>query len=103
MPVEPISRVMTRIKNAAPSRPIAVFVVKIKGIRQLDALYANTTEAMRRRMAVKPFHPTDKCPTCGHITQHLAEEYIGDFHNNMNMKDVRNFLEVALNLATKEY
>ena len=102
MPVETIARIKSRIKGATPLNPISVFVVKVEKIRKLDALYANTSEAMRRRMALKPFHPSHQCETSGHIEEHFAEEYIGDFHNNMNMNDVGAFLKAAINLAPKE-
>jgi len=95
MPVESISRIVARVKNAPPSRPISVFVVEEKGVRKLDAIYGNTIESNRRQTATKAYHPSDKCPTCGHIQTQLAEEYIGDFHNNMPLKDVREFLAKA--------
>lgn len=96
MPVESIPRIVARVKQAPPSRPISVFVVEVKGVRRLDAIYGNTIESKRRQAATKPYHPSDKCPTCGHITVHLAEEYLGDFHNGMPLKDVREFLTKAM-------
>lgn len=95
MPIETIPRIMARIKQSPPSRPISIFVVKVKKKRKLDAIYGNTIEAKRRQTALKPFHPSDKCPTCGHIQEHLAEEWLGDFHNQMSVQDVRAFLTKA--------
>lgn len=96
MPVQTVSQICRRIKHATKDRSISVFVVNIKGTRKLDAIFANTTESKRRQLSVKPFHPSDKCPTCGHITKQLAEEYLGDFHWEMPAKDVREFLTTAL-------
>jgi len=96
MPVESVARIMERVKQASPSRPISVFVVEVNGVRQLDAIYDNTIESRRRQTALKPYHPSDTCPTCGHVQTHLAEEYLGAFHNNMPLKNVRNFLIKAI-------
>lgn len=96
MPVESIPRIVARVKNAPPHRPISVFIVEENGVRKLDAIYGNTIESKRRQTAVKPYHPSDKCPHCGHIQIQLAEEYLGDFHNNMPLKDVREFLNKSM-------
>ena len=96
MPIESIPRIVARIKLATPSKPISVFVVGPDNNRRLDAIYGNTIESKRRQTALKPYHASDKCPTCGHVTQHLAEEWIGDFHNHMSLTDVREFLKKAL-------
>lgn len=95
MPVESVSRIVARVKISPPSRPISVFVVEVDKQRVLDAIYANTIEAQRRKTALKPYHPSDKCPTCGHVQTHLAEEWIGDFHNDMDLQYVRQFLTTA--------
>jgi hypothetical protein len=96
MPVESISRIVARVKQAPPSRPISVFIVEQEGKRQLDAIYGKTIESIRRQTAVKAYHPSDRCPTCGQIQTQLEEEYLGDFHNNMPLKDVREFLLKAM-------
>ena len=96
MPVQAVSTIIARIRKAPQQRPISVFVVKVKGARKLDAIYGNTIESKRRQTALKPYHPSDKCPTCGHITTHLAEEWLGDFHQGMNMASVHEFLTKAL-------
>ena len=96
MAIESISRIASRIKMSPPERPISVFIVEKMGKRQLDAIYGNTAEAKRRQTALKPFHQSHQCPTCGHIEKHLAEEWLGNFHNRMNLKDVREFLQKAL-------
>lgn len=96
MPIESIPRIIARIKKAPPGKPISVFVVKHKGNRVLDAIYGNTVAARQRQTALKPYHQSDKCPLCGHITQHLAEEWLGDFHNRMNLEDIRTFLAKAM-------
>lgn len=95
MPIESVSRIVARVKQATPNRPISVFLIKEDGIQKLDAIYGNTIESKRRQNALKPFHPSDKCPTCGHIQTHFVEEYLGDFHNHMPLKDVREFLTKA--------
>jgi tRNA G26 N,N-dimethylase Trm1 len=95
MPIESLSRIMARIKISPPTRPISVFVVTKNKVRKLDAIYGNTIEAKRRQTALKPYHPSDKCPTCGHIQTHLAEEWLGDFHNQMSLQEIRDFLTKA--------
>jgi tRNA G26 N,N-dimethylase Trm1 len=92
MSIESVARIMSRIKQAPEARPISVFVVTVKKVRKLDAIYGNTIVAKRRQTALKPFHASDKCPTCGNIETHFAEEWIGDFHNGMNLQEVRTFL-----------
>lgn len=92
MPIESVSRIIARIKISPPSRPISVFVVEENKVRKLDAIYGNTIEAKRRQTALKPYHPSDKCPTCGHVQTHLAEEWLGDFHQGQNLQDIREFL-----------
>lgn len=104
MTIETIPRIIERIKMSPPSRPISVFIVertegkKKKTIRELDAIYGNTTEAISRQVALKPYHPSDKCKECGHITTVLAEEWIGDFHNRMSLVEIRTFLARAIDL-----
>jgi tRNA G26 N,N-dimethylase Trm1 len=102
MTIETIPRIIERIKMSPPSRPIPVFVVNQKEgkkvIRKLDAIYGNTTEAISRQVALKPYHPSDKCKECGHITTVLAEEWIGDFHNRMNLEEIRTFFARAIDL-----
>ena len=104
MTIETIPRIIERIKMSPPSRPISVFIVertegkKKKIIRELDAIYGNTTEAKSRQVALKPYHPSDKCSQCGHITTVLAEEWIGDFHNRMSLVEIRTFLARAIDL-----
>lgn len=106
MPIETIPRIMARIKIAPPWKPISIFVMERKEnkktIRELDAIYGNTIEARRRQIALKPYHPSDKCKECGHITTQLAEEWIGDFHSRMNLADVRVFLAKAIDLTSEE-
>jgi len=96
MPIEDIPRIIARVKISPPSRPISVFVIEVNGARQLDAIYGNTIESRRRIAALKDPHPGDRCPTCGHIPTQPAEEWIGDFHNNMPLQDVRSFLAKAM-------
>ena len=105
MTIETIPRIIERIKMSPPSRPISVFVIERlvntktkKTIRELDAIYGNTTEAKSRQVALKPYHPSDKCKECGHITTVLAEEWIGDFHNRMSLVEIRTFLARAIDL-----
>ena len=104
MTIETIPRIIERIKMSPSSRPISVFIVertegkKKKIIRELDAIYGNTTEAISRQVALKPYHPSDKCSQCGHITTVLAEEWIGDFHNRMSLVEIRTFLARAIDL-----
>ena len=99
MPIESISRIMSRIKHAPRTQPISVFVVTEtvgeKSYRKLDAIYGRTIEAKRRQTALKPFHPSHRCKECGHIETFLAEEWLGDFDNTMHLPDVRTFLETA--------
>jgi hypothetical protein len=90
MPIEDISRIITRIKLSPPERPISVFVVKKLGKKKLDAIYGNTIEAHKRAS------PTKFCPTCGHPVETPDEEWLGNFHNRMNMNTVRAFLTKAL-------
>lgn len=100
MPIENIPRILARVKISPPSRPISVFVIEVNGTRQLDALYGDTMSARQRRTATKPIPPVNACPTCGHIPlqppPQLAEEWLGDFHNNMPLQDVRSFLAKAM-------
>lgn len=90
MPIESIPRIVSRIKMSPPERPIAVFLVQKMGKNQLDAIYGNTIEAKQRSTNTKI------CPTCGQPTEHPSEEWIGNFHNHMNLKQVREFLTKAL-------
>lgn len=101
MPIQTIPRIMERIKMSPPTRPISVFVVEINKARKLDAIYGNTAEALRRKKALKPFHPSHRCPTCGHIETVLAEEWLGDFHNHMNVQDLRAFFAAALEIPNE--
>jgi hypothetical protein len=96
MTIGTVSRVIARIKIAPPSNPIAVFVVEKDGRRRLDAIYENTSEAKKRQTALKPFHPSDKCQLCGHISQTFAEEYLGAFDNTMSLVSARAFFHKAL-------
>lgn len=98
MPIEDIPRIIERIKMAPPNRPISVFAVKKGRVRVLDAIYGNTLEALRRINAKKPYHPSHKCSTCGHIALFPAEEWLGDFHNGMPLKDIRAFLNKAVEI-----
>lgn len=97
MAIETVTRIMERIKQSPPSRPISVFVVKVNKKRCLDAIYGNTVESRRRETELKPIKPKDCCSSCGTVLRrHLANEWLGHFHNHMPVEDVRAFLKQSI-------
>jgi len=96
MTIVTMSEACRRIKHAPRQNPISVFIVQTGKGRALDVLYTKTVEAKRKKEALKPYHPSDKCKECGHIKLEFAENWIGDFHWEMPLKDTRTFLLKAL-------
>jgi hypothetical protein len=93
-----VALIMKRIKTARPHSPIAVFVVtcnKTK-VRRLESVFGKTVEAEQRKLGLKPVHSSDKCPTCGQHNPEFAEEWIGDFHWQHPVSDVKEFLTKAM-------
>jgi hypothetical protein len=85
---------MARIKTATPQSPISVFVeekvVKGKKQRVLDARFANTVDAVHRKLDyIKP-RSTDGGQT------NFTYEWIGDYHRWNTVKTVRALLKQAL-------
>jgi hypothetical protein len=95
MTIMTVSQIVNRVKHAPKTRSISVFVKDIDGKRQLDAVPTNTVDTLRRKRGLKPYHPSHKCPTCGHIASPHAEEWIGDFNWNMPRAEVEAFLTKA--------
>jgi hypothetical protein len=96
MPIESIPRIMQRIKLASPKDAISVFMIEGHGKNKLNAIYARSVESARMKVELKPFHSSHRCESCGHVETFLANDWIGDFHNHMDLVQVRNFLETVV-------
>lgn len=100
MAINTVAQAISRIKAATMVKPIAVFVETLeeegKEKKALNVVFARTIECERMKKAIKPFHSSQRCPECGHVREDLAYEWIGDFHNRMNMDTVREFLRTAI-------
>jgi hypothetical protein len=94
MSIGTLETTMARIKAAHPHSPISVFIVekkvKKKTKRFLDARFASTVGALRRKQEVIKPRITDE----GLIN--WAHEWIGDYHRWHQVKGVRALLKVAL-------
>lgn len=94
MSIGTLATTMARIKAASTYSPISVFIVEKvinnKTHRFLDARFANTVGAIRRKNEVLKPRVTDEGQT------NWAHEWIGDYHRWHQVKGVRALLKVAL-------
>ena len=91
-----LDKVIDRISTAPRQRAISVFIVTKNKKRYLDVYYADTLEAIRRKNELMPEHFSDTCSECGQTTRRHRYEWIGDFHNEMNLGDAEAYLTVSL-------
>lgn len=94
MSIGTVTTAMQRIRSARPDSPISVFVVEVgkNNVKELDIVFGNTVEAVRRKLEVHAPKKPDK-GQANHV-----HEWVGDFHWLQPSKAVRALLKAALGI-----